>query len=96
MLLVLFPFPTPLVCGISEERMSIPQLLSWFPLTYKLFWFGIPSQLGGFKKLRRGVRGFCDIAKLGEPRMSARLLVDSAIKRLQQLRQIRGIHLTTP
>ena len=42
--------------------------------------------------LRRAVRGFCDIAKLGEPRMSSCLLVDSAIKRIQQLRQIRGIH----
>ena len=45
-------------------------------------------------KLRWGSRGL--LANLGEPRMSACLSVDSALARLQELRQIRGTHSPLP
>ena len=70
----------------TERLMSAPRF--FFPF-YWLVWFGVPPQFGRYKTAV-GLRGL--LANLGEPRTSARLSVDSAFTRSQELRQIRGAH----
>ena len=59
-----------------------------------MVWFGVPLQFLGFSKTAMGLaRLLLCSQNLGEPRMSVRLSVDSALARSQELRQIRGTHL---